>query len=53
MNARSWSATVDVETLSAVLHSTHMTSSSMSGSEVRGAAPVANTSSSASEDERE
>ena len=47
MNARSWSATVLVETLSAVPHSTHITSSSMSGSEACGAAPVANTSSSA------
>ena len=48
MNARSWSATVEVETLSAVPHSTHITSSSMSGSEACGAAPVAKTSSSAS-----
>ena len=53
MKARSWSATVEVETLSAVSHSTHITSSSMSGSEARGAAPVANTSStSASSDAR-
>ena len=51
MNARSWSATAEVETLSAVPHSTHITSSSMSGSEACGAAPVANTSSSASASE--
>ena len=44
MKARSWSATVEVETLSAVPHSTHITSSSMSGSEACGAAPVAKTS---------
>ena len=37
MKARSWSATGEVETLSAVPHSTHITSSSMSGSEACGA----------------
>ena len=52
MNARSWSATVEVETLSAVPHSTHITSSSMSGSEACGAAAVAKTSSSPSRTRR-
>ena len=36
MKARSWSATAEVETFSAVPHSRHITSSSMSGSEARG-----------------
>ena len=50
MKSRSWSATSEVETFSAVPHSRHMTSSSMSGSEARGsAAPAAG----ASERERE
>ena len=38
MKSRSWSATSEVETFSAVPHSRHMTSSSMSGSEARGSA---------------
>ena len=46
MKSRSWSATSEVETFSAVPHSRHMTSSSMSGSEARGsAAPAAGASS--------
>ena len=36
MNSRCWSATSEVETLSGVRHSRHITSSSMSGSEARG-----------------
>ena len=37
MNSRSWSATSELETFSAVPHSRHITSSSMSVSEARGA----------------
>ena len=51
MKSRSWSATADVETFSAVPHSRHITSSSMSGSEARGSAAVA--ACGASERERE
>ena len=48
MKSRSWSATSEFETFSAVPHSRHMTSSSMSGSEARGVAAAAGAASSAS-----